>query len=118
MFSVKVCIVPVTILGRETLADQVAFTVQFTNNGAFVCSFNIQWDGGETDRTEELQAGQSAFMDLRPYHKQIVHGTSCWARAYIVLGPNHDSGRNFTFGPADEPVEYTISGSVFDPSFD
>jgi hypothetical protein len=100
------------------MTDQVAWEVQFTNHGEFVCRFNIQWDGGETDRTEELSAGQSAFVDLKPYHKQIIHGTSCWARAFIVLGPNHDSGRNFTFGPGDVPVEYTISGTTFSPRFD
>ncbi|MEO6215414.1 MAG: hypothetical protein ABIO86_05250 [Sphingomonas sp.] len=100
------------------MADQIAYGVQFTNHGEFVCRFNIQWDGGETDRTDELSAGQSVFVDLQPYHKQIHRGTSCYARAFIVLGPNHDSGRNFTYGPADEPVEYTISGTTFSPRFD
>jgi hypothetical protein len=101
------------------MTDQVASYAVLTNMGAFVTRFSIIWDGGETDRSDELAIGQSVTIDLKPYHKQVHRGTSCCARAYIEAGPNHNSGRNFTFDVTEEaPVEYTISGSVFDPSFD
>ena len=101
------------------MGDQVASYAVLTNMGGFVTQFSIVWDGGETDRSDKLALGESVTIDLKPYHKQVHRGMSCCARAYIVDGPNHNSGRNFTFDVTqEEPVEYTITGTIFDPSFD
>ncbi len=45
-----------------------------------------------------------------------MNGTSCWVRAYIHMGPNHDSGANFLFYPAST-VRYRIGGTTIKPSF-
>jgi hypothetical protein len=91
--------------------------VKFYNNGGFACSFSVQWDGGQTDRTGTVLANQSSGIDMTNY--VIPENTSCWARAYINGGRNHDSGRNFNFVRANkDTVEYTITGGVATPSFD
>jgi hypothetical protein len=90
--------------------------VIFHNNGGFATSFSIQWDGGESGRTEMTTNGDTISMDLTVL--TIPDGTSCWARAYIQGGPNHDSGDNFTYAAADTSTAvYTISGTTLNPSF-
>jgi hypothetical protein len=98
------------------MSDESGNNVLFINSGAFICAFSVQWDGGESQRTPELQNGQSFTLDLTK--NKIPENKSCWARAYIVAGPNHDSGRNFNYvGKNRNTIEYTITGSVFKPSF-
>jgi hypothetical protein len=98
------------------MSDASAGTVIFHNQGGFDCSFSIQWDGGETGRTEILSIGQTTTLDLRRY-ANLSPGTSCWARGYVYGGPNHDSGRNFNYDPNGGSVDYTISGGTLNPSF-
>ena len=89
--------------------------VQFYNEGYFVCSFSIQWNGGQSERTNEVEQGDNATIDTT--NLGIPDGTSCWARAYIVDGSNHDSSENFTFHADAPEVQYTITGTTSDPSF-
>jgi len=89
----------------------------FYNNGAFSCSFSIQWNGGESGRTGTVLANQSTRLDLTRYN--LGDATSCWARVYVYGGITHDSGRNFNFMRGDpNTVEYTITGGTLNPSFD
>jgi hypothetical protein len=94
----------------------MANRVHFFNNGGFVCNFSVQWDGGESLRTPELSNQQSAEIDLTTL-TNLKPNTVCWVRAYIVAGVNHDSGRNFTYD-SNTTVEYTLSGTTINPSFD
>jgi hypothetical protein len=90
--------------------------VRFTNQGEFVTSFAVEWNGGETDRTPEQAGGTTATIDLDKY--QIAPGTSCWARAYIVAGVNHDSQDNFNYNPGPQAIpHYTIYGGASTPHF-
>jgi hypothetical protein len=89
--------------------------VNFTNHGGFVASFSIQWNGGESGRTGPTDVQETVSIDTSSLN--IPDGESCWARAYINAGPNHDSGDNFTFHQNGGLVTYTISGTTFDPSF-
>jgi hypothetical protein len=77
-------------------------------------SFAVEWDGGETARTEII-GNTTATIDLSTYN--IPDGKSCWARAYVQLGPNHDSGSNFTYHPNGNSVTYTLTGTVDSTSF-
>jgi hypothetical protein len=89
--------------------------VRFTNE-LMASAFAVEWDGGETDRTPVEGPGGTAEMDLDKY--TIPPGTSCWARAYVVAGPNHDSGDNFNYAPGPGPVpHYLLGGSEGSPSF-
>jgi hypothetical protein len=99
------------------MTDASASSVIFHNNGGFDCNFSVQWDGGQTGRTEVLMRGQTATMDLTRYDN-IPEGQSCWARCYVFGGVNHDSGRNFNFHRIAGSVEYTITGGTLNPSFD
>jgi hypothetical protein len=96
----------------------VGSRVVFFDNGAFSANFSVQWNGGETFRTETINAGgQTHILDLTQY-TQLTAGTSCWARVYVVGGVNHDSGRNFTYNPNNaSTIEYTVSGGSLTPSF-
>ncbi|UOQ73037.1 hypothetical protein [Hymenobacter cellulosilyticus] len=87
--------------------------VVFVNNCVADSSFSIQWNGGQSNRTAVIQYGQSVSIDTSTVN--IPNGTSCWARAYVQTGPNHDSSDNFTF-PTNE-VTYTLTGGVDDPEF-
>ena len=89
-------------------------TVFFNNNAAFSCRFSVQWNGGQSGETELTYAGDSVSIDLDPFATAIGTG-SCWGRAYIVDGVNHDSGNNFTLSAGN--VTYTISGGADTPSF-
>ena len=90
--------------------------VTFVNDCDYaVSSFSVQWNGGESDRTRLLTPnGDSAFIDMS--QTKAPTGESCWARAYVQMGPNHDSSQNFTVGDPD--VTYTLTGTVDKPSFD
>jgi len=99
------------------MTDASASSVIFHNQGGFDCNFSVQWDGGETDRTNILSIGQTTTLDLKVY-QHIPNGQSCWARCYVFGGPNHDSGRNFNYSHDAGSVEYTISGGTLNPSFD
>jgi hypothetical protein len=90
-------------------------TVLFNNNGGFDTSFSVQWNGGQTDRTPVITAGTSTTIDMSKYN--VPNGASCWARAYIVAGPNHDSGDNFNYNPNGSQVTYSIDGATVNPSF-
>ena len=99
------------------MANSAGNNVKFYNDGAFTSAFSIQWNGGQTDRTEPVVADQTTSLDLTQYN--IPEGMSCWARAYIYGGPNHDFGRNFNYARNNaSTVEYTITGGVDTPSFD
>lgn len=91
-------------------------SVEFHNRAGFASSFSIQWDGGETPRTEVITAGGVAKQDLRELG--VPEGVSCWARAYVQGGPNHDSGDNFDYRNADSSIaSYSITGTTLNPSF-
>ncbi len=98
------------------MADADANSVIFHNKGGFDCQFSVQWDGGQTGRTDTMSSGQTTTIDLTRY--VIPSGQSCWARCYVMGGPNHDSGRNFNYVSTAGTVEYTITGGVDNPSFD
>ena len=89
--------------------------ITFNNQSATVASFSIQWNGGETLRSGELATGQSYTFNGALLN--IPLGTSCWGRAYIEAGPNHDSGDNFIFTNDESTVTYTLTGTTFGPSF-
>lgn len=94
------------------------YLVEFHNRAGFASSFRVEWDGGECppDRTEVITAGGVAKVDLREYG--VPEGTSCWARAYVQGGPNHDSGDNFNYGEDDSSTaSYSITGTTLNPSF-
>jgi hypothetical protein len=90
-------------------------TVLFVNQCGADSSFSVQYDGGQSGRTIVLMEGQSASLDIS--NLAINVGTSCWARAYVQGGPNHDSGDNFAFQTGKANVTYTLTGSVDFPSF-
>src|SRR5262249_58626389 len=69
----------------------------FYNNGAFSCSFSIQWNGGGSGRTGTVLANQSTRLDLTRY--TLADATSCWARVYVYCGITPDSGRHLKFLP-------------------
>jgi hypothetical protein len=85
--------------------------VNFANNGHVVSSFAVEWNGGETDRTKEISEGQTASIDLSRYAAVLPNGTSCWARAYPVAAPNHDSGDNFNV-QSGGTAYYELRGSA------
>lgn len=87
--------------------------VTFVNSMAADASFSVQWDGGQSPRTGVLMAGQNASIDMAGISAPA--GTSCWARAYVQGGPNHDSGDNFSQGGNN--VTYILTGGVDNPSF-
>ena len=89
-------------------------TVYFNNNGEFSCRFSVKWGGGETQQTGTVNAGGSAQIDLSSY-PDIPSSASCWAKAYIDDGVDHESGDNFAYGTSN--VTYTISGGSQTPSF-
>ena len=93
--------------------------VKFFDNGAFSANFSVQWNGGETFRTETINAGQGTnTVDLTQY-TQLTDGTECWARVYVAGGVNHDSGRNFIYTRNNNAtVQYTVTGGSLTPSFD
>lgn len=90
-------------------------TINFENHAEVVTSFSIQWNGGETGRTGEVSAGMSSSIDTSSFN--IPDGASCWARAFIEAGPNHDSGDNFTFHAEADEVTYKLWGGTYNPSF-
>ena len=94
----------------------MADNVNFHNAAAFSSSFSVQWDGGETGRTEVCDAGESTEMNIAS-GPHPAEGTSCWVRAYVYGGPNHDSGRNFTYSAGSGTESYTISGGTLTPSW-
>ena len=87
--------------------------VTFVNSAAADSSFSVQWNGGESNRTPVLMSGQNAYIDMA--NTSAPEGTSCWARAYVQGGPNHDSGSNFNVGSSN--VTYILTGTVDDVSF-
>ncbi len=90
-------------------------TVRVTANGAaFACDFSIQWNGGESDRSNRLLAGMTNTLDIPP--AAIAAGASCWLRAYVVGGGTHDSGDNFVAG-TNHFVQYEIKGTTGTPSW-
>ncbi len=106
--------------GCKQLADgdESGRYVKFFDSGAFSCNFSVQWNGGQTLRTEKVNAGQSTdTLDLNQY-VQLPAGTSCWARVYIDGGVNHDSERNFNYDPNSQAtITYTVDGGSLTPSF-
>ena len=84
--------------------------VNFTNDAMVQSSFSIQWNGGETDRTAVTSKGDTGSIDTSLYN--IPNNASCWARAYVIAGPNHDSGGNFTFQPDGATVTYILTGNL------
>ena len=83
-------------------------TVTFINTCGANSSFAVEWDGGESQRTAVLQIDQQASIDTS--NTNAPAGVSCWARAYVQGGPNHDSGDNFNNGGPN--VTYNLSGTV------
>ena len=45
------------------MTDASASSVIFHNQGGFDCNFSVQWDGGETDRTNILSIGQTTTLE-------------------------------------------------------
>ncbi|MEO8378339.1 MAG: hypothetical protein ABI779_01625 [Acidobacteriota bacterium] len=117
-FSLSVSPSPL-LLSFKAASVGAGSRVKFFDNGAFSGNFSVQWDGGETLRTETINAGQATdTVDLTQY-TGLAAGTSCWARVYIAGGINHDSGRNFIYQPANPAtVSYTVTGGSLTPSFD
>ena len=95
-------------------------TVHFNNNGAFECQFSVQWDGGETSRSSMVGMGNpNGGTDISmPGNGNPPDGTSCFARAYIVDGPNHDSRDAFIYHADAATVTYSVSGTTYTSSFD
>lgn len=95
----------------------MASYLKIINDSGFSASFSGQWEGGETDRTMVVggEVGAAAYIDLTKY--SIPLGTSCWVRAYVQEGPNHDSGDNFTYNANGMTAVYRITGSTLNPSF-
>src|SRR5215475_5102658 len=94
-------------LGAKMGSNDQGNNIIFYNNGAFSCSFSIQWNGGQTDRTGTVLANQSTRLDMTAY--RLGDNTSCWARVYVYGGKTHDSGRNFNYLHTDpNTVEYTV----------
>ncbi|MEO7592981.1 MAG: DUF1842 domain-containing protein [Byssovorax sp.] len=92
--------------------------IVFQNHAAADSSFSVQWNGGETGRTPVISAGQSVALNMSSSSYSTPDGTSCWARAYVQGGPNHDSGENFTYSTSSNAVVvYTLTGGVDTPSF-
>ncbi|RON06247.1 hypothetical protein [Pseudomonas brassicacearum] len=92
------------------------YLVEFHNRAGFASSFSVQWDGGETNRTNVITAGGVEKINLRTCG--VPEGTSCWARAYVQGGPNHDSGDNFDYREGDSSIaSYSITGTTLNPSF-
>lgn len=89
--------------------------VTFQNEGAFVASFSVQWNGGESGRTPVVRFGETTAIDMANFPPPGGPGVSCWARAHIQGGPNHDSADNFN--PDGGNVEYVIKGTILSPSF-
>jgi hypothetical protein len=75
--------------------QEIPMWAHFTNNSQTVSSFAVEWNGGQTNRTGQISETESASLDLSAYAAILPLGTSCWARAYPVLAPNHDSRDNF-----------------------
>ncbi|MDX6696963.1 MAG: hypothetical protein QOE65_360 [Solirubrobacteraceae bacterium] len=91
--------------------------VNFKNSAHCVSSFALEWNGGETDRTKEVKEGDTATIDLSNYAK-LADGTSCWARAYVVAGTNHDSEDNFNYDLHSQlTAYYELVGSAAHPRF-
>jgi len=78
--------------------------------------FSVQWDGGESDRTSLASFNVEVSIDMDSMINPPPLGTSCWARAYLKFGPNHDSSQNFTFEHGGG-VLYTLTGTLDTPSF-
>ncbi len=90
--------------------------VRFANQGEFVTSFAVVWPGGGTDRTKVIPKYEETTIDLSIY--KLPDGTGCWARAYITLGPNHDSEDGFTYNEQSQQTAlYELYGTVFAPRF-
>ena len=92
--------------------------IVFQNHSGADSSFAVEWNGGQTGRTPVISAGQSTTLDMSSDSYSTPDGTSCWARAYVQAGPNHDSGDNFTYRTnSTGVVVYTLTGGVDNPSF-
>ena len=90
--------------------------IEFVNQCAADASFGVEFGGQSSGRTAVLHVGQSATMDIS--NIGITDGQSCWARAYVQAGPNHDSRDNFAFHTgSSQVVVYTLTGTVDTPSF-
>lgn len=98
--------------------------VRIQNGGAYEASYSIQWNGGETDRTRVVPSQapggsmMTASIDLGAYANV---GSPCWARMYVVAGPNKDSG-SFPFpidppGPFQTVIGYTSEGGAQTPDW-
>jgi len=101
---------PGTLPSPDPASVPAAVTVHST--GAFVAYFSIQWNGGESPRSNVVLPWTSVSLDI----PVAARGQSCWLRAYFPgARGNHDSGDNFTAGFFN--VKYELSGSTFNPSW-
>lgn len=92
-------------------------TVVLHNRGAFNCMFTVKWSDGESPKTSTAMVLQTKYIYMDDL--KIPNGTSCWVKAYIQNGTDHESERNFTTSDARVPdVSYTITGTTHSSSFD
>ena len=90
--------------------------IRLHNSGGFNASFSVLWPGGESEESKKVDANYGTVtIKLTP--QMLTPGTSCWVRAHIDGGPNHDSQRNFNYRP-NSFVEYTIRGTTLNSYFD
>lgn len=99
--------------------NAVPRTVSITNNGGFLCTFAVRWNGGESPQTSRASLTQTKVIDMTQVDVPI--GTSCWIVARIDQGKDHESSRNFTVGDGANVganVSYTITGTTLNAHFD
>lgn len=94
--------------------------VVLTNHGGFSCRCRVRTSNGrETQLSHDLSLGSSveySFDELVGYG--FKEGDDCWVSADIDAGEtNHESGRNFTLSWRTQ-ASYSISGGVWNPSWD
>lgn len=102
---------------------ETASTVYIKHEAGFDAYYSVQWNGGETARSNLMGLGMTiqgqpcgAQFDLNANGPPA--GTECWVRVYVQAGPNHDSGRNFIYQSGGGTVTYTCTGATVNPSFD
>lgn len=101
--------------------DPVASKICIQNHGGFVMKGSIAWNGGNTPEQGNYPNPDTKCFDLMDSFKagKIKDGTSTWAVANILAGPNNkESSENVTFSStSNSTVTYTITGTTSKSSF-
>jgi len=95
--------------------DLSAGSVYLQNNGGFVAKFAVLTPQGLTPWSAPQAIGQGCWVD---FAGMVNPGDSCCAAADILGGPSdHNSGNNFNYDPNGGPIQYTITDTIFNPSW-